>query len=133
MMVFAGASFCVNVSSMTVLRVSCMIMTGMSRVVVAEAAGGEGCDEDRQTDEHADAFPCEVARFLDSAFGLARNDSVRTFLAFMLIFAGVVVELESFAVGLDAAVFVVVLVALLNVLSVVDIVYDDADYDSYDE
>ena len=123
MMVFAGASFCVNVSSMTVLRVSCMIMTGMSRVVVAEAAGGEGCDEDRQTDEHADAFPCEVARF----FSLARIDSL------VIMLAGVVVELEAFAVGLDAAVFVVVLMALLNVLSVVDIVYDDADYDSYDE
>ena len=105
---FTCTCFCVNMVGVAVPCMSC--------VVVAEAAGGEGCDEDCQTDEHADAFPCEVARF----FSLARNDSV------VIMFTGVVVELEAFAIGLNTTIFVVMLVTMLSMLPVIDLVHDDA-------
>ena len=145
-MMLAGTGICVMVSDMvSVIVISMfdmtmadMLVSCMSGMVMTELTCGEGGDEDRQTAEHDDALPTVVAGLLDSAFGLARNDivgrslarsdSVVTCLAVML--TGVLVEFESLAVGLDSAVFVVVLIALFRVLSVVDLVYYDADNDS---
>ena len=54
-------------------------------------------------------------------------------MAFMLMLACMVVELEAFAIGLNTTIFVVMLVTMLSMLPVIDLVHDDADYDSYDE
>ena len=105
-----------------------MVMSGVSGVVVTETAGSQGSDEDCKTDEHAYASPTEMAGFLYSAFGLTRNRrSIVSVL--MLMFARMVMQLESFAVSLYTALFVIVLMAVLRMFPVIHLVYNYTDND----
>ena len=133
-------------TNMFYVTVRAMVMSAMCRMIMTDVAGSQGCDEDCKADEHADASPAEVAGFLDSASGLTRNDSVRTSLArnesvrtsltrnrrcivSALMFACMVMQLETLAVGLYAAVIVVMLMTVLRMFSIIYLVYNYTDND----
>ena len=131
----AFAGFCVDMFHMSVIM-SCVrrvVMSCVRRVVVAELACGECCDKDGQADEHADSSPSVVS--------LAFAVNVSAVVAFVLLMALMVVtmlasvamHLEAFAVGLDSAVFMVMLVARFCVSLVVYLVSDDTYNDGYDK
>lgn len=63
----------VAMTNMFYVTVRAMVMSAMCRMIMTDLAGSQGCDEDCKADEHADASPAEMARFLDSAFGFAQT------------------------------------------------------------
>ena len=117
-----------------------VIMSCVRRVVVAELACGECGDEDGQTNEHEYAFQTVVSlafavkvSAVMCAFVTATAVVLLMTLMLVTMLAAVSMHLEAFAVNLDSAVFVMMLVARFCVSLVVCLVSDDTNYDSDDK
>ena len=106
-----------------------VVVTCMCCMVMSELSGCKSCDEDRKSEEHADALPAEVS----FAVGLA---AFLLFVVFMIMpmIASVSMHFKSFTVSLYAAVFMMVFFTAFGVLSVVYPVCNDThNYSDYEQ
>ena len=118
-----------DMSLVDMADMSLVVMAGMRLMVVAELTCGKGGDEDRKSEEYADALPAEVS----FAVGLA---AFLLFVVFMIMpmIASVSMHFKSFTVSLYAAVFMMVFFTAFCVPSVVYPVCNDThNYSDYEQ